>query len=196
VVEIHHADCRAPQSVMRYKVWRSNKDKELHLLCREGTEEFNALKWPSAASNGRPRRNDAVWWVAAGAAPLAIPRGSFANGHGEWNNSVQLKLSITLACACAVAGCAQDVTPVIPEPTLRPDDKGQSVIPKPKPRLDDKAAIALDCSGLLQGWNQCLLTASNTCGSRGYTILDRSDQNLPQPEDSAFKRSMHIRCNS
>ena len=28
---------------MRYKVWRSNKDKELHLLCAEGAEAFNAL---------------------------------------------------------------------------------------------------------------------------------------------------------
>ena len=31
---------------MRYKVWRSNKDKELHLLCREGPEAFNALPAP------------------------------------------------------------------------------------------------------------------------------------------------------
>jgi hypothetical protein len=28
---------------MRYKIWRSNKDKELHLLCREGSEAFEAL---------------------------------------------------------------------------------------------------------------------------------------------------------
>jgi len=28
---------------MRYKVWRSNKDKELHLLCAEGAEAFEAL---------------------------------------------------------------------------------------------------------------------------------------------------------
>ena len=28
---------------MRYKVWRSNKDKELHLLCAEGAETFEAL---------------------------------------------------------------------------------------------------------------------------------------------------------
>jgi len=92
---------------------------------------------------------------------------------------VQFKLSIALACV--VAGCVQDMQNVIPEPTPRPDDK---------------AAIALDCSGLLQGWNQCLLTASSRCGSRGYTILDRSDQSPPRPEDSTFTRSMHIRCNS
>ena len=114
----------------------------------------------------------------------------------RWENSVQLKLSIALACACAVAGCAQDVTPVVPEPTLRPDDKAQNVIPVRTPRPDDKAAIALDCSGLLQGWNQCLLTASTTCGSKGYTILDRSDQDPTQPTESMFTRSMHIRCNS
>ena len=75
---------------------------------------------------------------------------------------------------------------------LRPDDKAQSVIPEPTPRPDAKAAIALDCSGLLQGWNQCLLTASNTCGSKGYTILDRSGQNPTQPNESTFTRSMHI----
>jgi hypothetical protein len=28
---------------VRYKVWRSNKDKEIHLLCAEGTEAFEAL---------------------------------------------------------------------------------------------------------------------------------------------------------
>jgi len=28
---------------LRYKVWRSNKDKELHLLCAEGSGAFNAL---------------------------------------------------------------------------------------------------------------------------------------------------------
>jgi hypothetical protein len=28
---------------MRYKVWRSNKDKSLHLLCGESAEAFNAL---------------------------------------------------------------------------------------------------------------------------------------------------------
>src|SRR5215813_10893592 len=120
---------------------------------------------------------------------------------------VQLKLSIALACA--VAGCAQNVVPEslplptpwavdiaqnVPEPP--PIDKAQSVIPEPPPKPNDKSAIALDCSGLLHGWNNCMLTASNTCGSRGYTILDRSDQNPPQPNESAFTRSMHIRCNS
>jgi len=28
---------------VRYKVWRSNNDKELHLLCGEGAGAFNAL---------------------------------------------------------------------------------------------------------------------------------------------------------
>jgi len=28
---------------MRYKVWRSNRDKSLHLLCAEGSGAFNAL---------------------------------------------------------------------------------------------------------------------------------------------------------
>jgi len=110
-----------------------------------------------------------------------------------WKNRVQLRLSIALVCA--VAGCAQTVTPVIPEPTLRPDDQVQNGMPEPSPKPGEKGVIALDCSGLLQGWNQCLLTASNACGSNGYTILDRSDQSPTQPNESAFTRSMHIRCN-
>jgi len=107
---------------------------------------------------------------------------------------VQLRLSIALACA--VADCAQTVTPVIPEPTLSPDDKAQNVMPEPSRKSDDKGAIALDCSGLLQGWNNCLLMGSNTCGSLGYSILDRSDQSPTQPNESPFTRSMHIRCYS
>jgi len=31
------------QGVMRYRVWRSSKDKSLHLLCEGGAEAFNAL---------------------------------------------------------------------------------------------------------------------------------------------------------
>jgi hypothetical protein len=31
---------------VRYKLWRSNKDKELHLPCGEGSEAFNALPIP------------------------------------------------------------------------------------------------------------------------------------------------------
>jgi hypothetical protein len=115
--------------------------------------------------------------------------------HGRL--SVRHKLSIALAAlACAVVGCAQNVIPEPALPTPGPVNKAQNVISEPAPRPDDKSAIALDCSGLLQGWNNCLLTASKTCGSRGYTILDRSDQRPPLPEDSAFTRSMHIRCNS
>jgi hypothetical protein len=29
--------------VMRYKCWRSNKDKEVHLICAEGSEAFEVL---------------------------------------------------------------------------------------------------------------------------------------------------------
>jgi hypothetical protein len=132
---------------------------------------------------------------------------------------VQLRLSIALACA--IAGCAQNVVPEalplptpwavditqndhepppidkaqsVPEPP--PVDKAQNVIPEPTPRPDYKGAIALDCSGLLHGWNNCLITASNTCGSKSYTVVDRSDQYPPGPEDSTFTRSMRIRCNS
>jgi hypothetical protein len=37
---------------VRYKVWRSNKDKELHLLCSEGVDAFEAL--PTAIRNLGP----------------------------------------------------------------------------------------------------------------------------------------------
>jgi hypothetical protein len=37
---------------MRYKVWRSNKDKSLHLLCAEGSEAFESL--PVAIRNLGP----------------------------------------------------------------------------------------------------------------------------------------------
>jgi hypothetical protein len=37
---------------VRYKVWRSNKDKELHLLCAEGAPAFEAL--PVAIRNLGP----------------------------------------------------------------------------------------------------------------------------------------------
>src|SRR5215467_1889925 len=96
--------------------------------------------------------------------------------------------------ACNSSYRSRSPAPAPSRAALRPDDKAQNVIPEPTPRPDAKAAIALICSGLLQGWNQCLLTASNTCGSKGYTILDRSDQNPTQPNESTFTRSMHIRC--
>ena len=140
---------------------------------------------------------------------------ALANGYGL----VQLRLSIALACA--VAGCAQNVvSESLPPPTpwaveiaqYAPEppsvdkvqsvreplrvDEAQNVMPVPSPSPGDKSAITLDCSGLLHGWNNCMLTASNTCGSRGYTILDRSDQKPTQPNEPAFTRSMHIRCNS
>jgi hypothetical protein len=37
---------------MRYKTWRSNKDKEVHLLCAEGADAFEAL--PPAIRNLGP----------------------------------------------------------------------------------------------------------------------------------------------
>ena len=76
-------------------------------------------------------------------------------------------------------GYAQNVIPQPPLLAPGPVGKAQNVIAETPPRPDDKSAIALDCSGLLQGWNNCLLTASKTCGTRGYTILDCSDQRPP-----------------
>jgi hypothetical protein len=37
---------------VRFKVWRSNKDKRIHLLCAEGSEAFEAL--PAAIRNLGP----------------------------------------------------------------------------------------------------------------------------------------------
>jgi len=106
-----------------------------------------------------------------------------------------VKLRLSIALACAVAGCAQNVVPEsLPLATPWAVDIAQYV-PEPPPRPEDKSVIALDCSRLLHGWNNCMLTASNTCGSRGYTILDRSDQSPTQPNETAFARAMHIRCN-
>src|SRR5262245_27601217 len=34
---------------------------------------------------------------------------------------------------------------------------------------DTKNAIALDCSGELRNWNNCLLPAGDACKARGYT---------------------------
>jgi hypothetical protein len=47
---------------MKYKVWRSNKDKELHVLCSEGSRAFNELPavirqlgpWTGAQEAGMP----------------------------------------------------------------------------------------------------------------------------------------------
>jgi hypothetical protein len=153
-----------------------------------------------------------VTWVAAWVNLFAdFERKRSQTGMGL----VQPRLSIALVCA--VAGCAQNVVPeslptpwaveiaqYVPEPPSIdkaqsvPDSPpvAQNVMPVPSPHPADKSAIALDCSGLLHGWNNCMLTASNTCGSRGYTILGRSDQNPTQPNEPAFTRTMHIRCNS
>jgi len=51
---------------MRYKVWRSNKDKSLHLLCGEGSGAFNALSvafgiWASGREVQRVMSTDFVW---------------------------------------------------------------------------------------------------------------------------------------
>jgi hypothetical protein len=117
--------------------------------------------------------------------------------------------------ACVFGGCTQDVVPEplplsspwavdialdVPEPLpvaqSVPEPQPVDKAPGPSPGPADKSAIALDCSGLLLGWNNCMLMASRTCGARGYTILGRSDQDPLQPKESAFTRSMRIRCNS
>ena len=36
----------------------------------------------------------------------------------------------------------------------------------------------LNCSGTARGWDKCLKAAGDLCGSNGYNILDRSDEDM------------------
>jgi len=55
---------------MRFKVWRSNKDKSLQLLCREGAEAFEAL--PVAIRNLGPWTGGAEGEVDRLRLPLSL----------------------------------------------------------------------------------------------------------------------------
>lgn len=41
---------------------------------------------------------------------------------------------------------------------------------------DGREGYSLNCSGAARTWGQCLEKAGEICGTRGYEVLDRSDQ--------------------
>lgn len=41
---------------------------------------------------------------------------------------------------------------------------------------DGEVAYAINCSGNGFGWEQCFVAAGDKCGTRGYTILERSNE--------------------
>ena len=67
---------------------------------------------------------------------------------------------------------------------------------------DGKKAYALNCSGTARGWDKCLTSAGKQCGERGYTILERSGEEMIAGGGSATswgvtkttERTMLISC--
>ena len=41
---------------------------------------------------------------------------------------------------------------------------------------DGKQAHSINCSGAARNWGMCLEKAGELCGSRGYSVVERSDQ--------------------
>jgi hypothetical protein len=80
---------------VRYKVWRSNKDKRLHLLCAEGAEAFEAL--PAAVRGMGP-------WIAGPEGSidrLRLPFRVMLNQQGftvVYAPVAQLELEMTPGC--------------------------------------------------------------------------------------------------
>jgi hypothetical protein len=64
---------------------------------------------------------------------------------------------LLLIAVTAIAGCA----------TVR-----ESYAP------DGRKAYALNCSGTARGWDKCLASAGEICGSNGYDVLDRSSEEI------------------
>lgn len=67
---------------------------------------------------------------------------------------------------------------------------------------DGEKAYTLNCSGNARGWDKCLKSAGDICGSRGYKILDRSSEDaaIAGANNHGFfanqtnERSMLIAC--
>lgn len=63
-------------------------------------------------------------------------------------------------------------------------------------------AYSLNCSGTARGWDKCFKAAGDLCGSRGYTILDRSSEDTMHAQFNSYgfsasksnERSMLITC--
>lgn len=43
---------------------------------------------------------------------------------------------------------------------------------------DGLKAYTLNCSGTARGWDKCFEAAGNLCKDAGYTVLDRSDEDM------------------
>jgi hypothetical protein len=89
---------------VRYKVWRSSKDKSLHLLCGEGAEAFSAL--PAAIRHLGPWTGGAEGDVSR----LRLPYRSMLAEQGfvvihEHVSPLQLEaVAVTIASHLAQAG--------------------------------------------------------------------------------------------
>ncbi|HVZ36442.1 MAG TPA: hypothetical protein VG963_28630 [Polyangiaceae bacterium] len=67
---------------------------------------------------------------------------------------------------------------------------------------DGTKGYTLNCSGAALTWNACLERAGKTCGSRGYEILDRREENGASVGGSQFgvfggttvTRTMVVKC--
>ncbi len=71
---------------------------------------------------------------------------------------------------------------------------------------DGKPAHSINCSGSALNWGLCYEKAGNLCGSKGYEVLEKSDEQgvsvtgVSQPSQSIFLggtthfRSMLIEC--
>jgi hypothetical protein len=67
---------------------------------------------------------------------------------------------------------------------------------------DGRKAYTLNCSGAARGWDKCLDAAGNLCGSGGYDVVDRSDEDAAAigGSSSGFfgaktrERSMEVAC--
>jgi len=121
---------------VRYKVWRSNRDKSLHLLCREGSAAFDAL--PAAIRRLGPWTGGAEGDVQ----PLRLPYRSMLTEHGfavVYAPVAQLQLE-------AVAG----VHALHPANTDCPQCKGKGRVPMYH-GLRDKECPRCGC----RGWIKC-----------------------------------------
>jgi hypothetical protein len=63
-------------------------------------------------------------------------------------------------------------------------------------------AYSLNCSGTARGWDKCYKAAGDLCGTKGYTILDRTSEDTMHAQFNSYgfsasksnERSMLIAC--
>ena len=124
---------------MRYKVWHSNKDKELHLLCAEGADAFEAF--PTAIRNLGP-------WTGSKegeADRLRLPYRSILAEHG---------FTIVYAHISKLNLEAPSGPPVLRGQAECPDCKGSARWINMVDCVRRRAGVALDAAGSTA---QCVL---------------------------------------